>query len=62
MGHAQIGFNAGDGLRYYLVPNSNSASINSTALSTSNVGIPGKWMFSTDSSDIALKDAIFEDC
>ena len=44
--HAQIGFNAGDGVRYYMIPFSNTANINCTALQQSNVNVPRKWMFS----------------
>ena len=44
--NAQIGFNAGDGKRYFLVPNSNIPSISNYALTESNVGEQGKWMFS----------------
>ena len=50
--HAQVGFNAGDGKRFYIVPSSNTAGIAQAALLGSNVGIPGKWMFSIDGSDI----------
>lgn len=46
---AQIGFNAGDGKRYFLVPNSNTANISTYALEESNVGEAGKWMFSITS-------------
>ena len=46
---AQIGFNAGDGKRYFLVPNSNTANISTYALQESNVGEAGKWMFSITS-------------
>lgn len=44
--YAQIGFNAGDGRRNFLVPHSNTANISNYALSESNVGEQGKWMFS----------------
>ena len=44
--YAQIGFNAGDGKRFYLVPSSNTPNIPNVALADSNVGIPSKWMFS----------------
>ncbi|XP_065664378.1 protein mesh-like [Hydra vulgaris] len=49
---AQVGFNAGDGKRFFLMPNSNTAKISETALFQSNVGVPGKWIFSTDANDI----------
>ena len=44
--YAQIGFNAGDGVRYYTFLSSNTPNISSFALTQSNVNIPGKWMFS----------------
>ncbi|ESO08884.1 hypothetical protein HELRODRAFT_168802 [Helobdella robusta] len=43
---AQIGFNAGDMKRYFLVPFSNTDKISEYALQNSNVGSPGEWMFS----------------
>jgi len=51
--HAQIGFNAGDGRRFYLVPYSNTANISNVGLLESNVGIPGKWIFEIDGDDIS---------
>jgi hypothetical protein len=50
--HAQVGFNAGDGKRFFLVDGSNTPNINQTALQQSNVGKAGKWMFDTASDDI----------
>ena len=51
--HAQVGFNAGDGKRYYLVQSSNTNAIANVALLTSNVGKAGKWMFKIDGDDIS---------
>ena len=51
--HAQIGFNAGDGRRFYMVPSSNTANIKYTAIQQSNVNIPRKWMFSVAEESIA---------
>ncbi|XP_012564072.2 protein mesh [Hydra vulgaris] len=51
-GFAQVGFNAGDGKRFFIMPNSNTAGISEFALFQSNVGVPGKWIFSTDSNNI----------
>ena len=51
--HAQIGFNAGDGRRFYMVPSSNTANIKYTAMQQSNVNIPQKWMFSVAAESIA---------
>lgn len=42
--YAQAGFNDGDGVNYFLVPGSNTQDIINIS-STSNVGIPGKWIF-----------------
>jgi len=41
---AQAGYNDGFGVNYFVVPGSNTPDILSIA-STSNVGIPGKWIF-----------------
>ncbi|XP_047123553.1 protein mesh-like [Hydra vulgaris] len=51
-GFAQVGFNAGDGKRFFLMPKSKTAGIPEIALFHSNVGNPGKWIFSTDANDI----------
>ena len=48
----QVGFNAGDGLRYFSVPGSREAAI-ADVETTSNVGLPGRWMFRID--DVAVK-------
>ena len=41
---AQAGFNDGYGVNYFVVPGSNTSGIVNIS-STSNVGIPGKWIF-----------------
>ena len=43
----QVGFNAGDGLRYFSVPGSRQAAIVDVE-TTTNVGLPGRWMFRID--------------
>jgi len=48
---AQVGFNAGDGIRFSVVPESRRPEIINIA-STSNVDIPGVWMFRVDQEDI----------
>ena len=48
---AQVGFNAGDGLRFATVPNSQTPEIINIS-STSNVGIPGVWIFRVDQGEI----------
>ena len=41
---ALAGFNAGDGTSYYIISESRTSSIINIA-STTNVGIPGTWIF-----------------
>ena len=48
---AQVGFNAGDGVRFAIVPGSRTASIINIA-STSNVGINGVWIYRVDAAEI----------
>ena len=47
---AQVGFNAGDGVRYFSIPGSQTAAIVNID-TTSNVGVPGLWMFRVDQND-----------
>ncbi|KAK2158739.1 hypothetical protein NP493_1775g00021 [Ridgeia piscesae] len=47
-----VGFNAGDGVRYFSVPGSRGASI-ADVETTSNVGLRGRWMFRID--DVSVK-------
>ena len=44
---AQVGFNAGDGIRFASVPGSQTAEI-ANIEETSNVGVPGLWIFRVD--------------
>eukprot|EP00057_Strongylocentrotus_purpuratus_P029925 XP_780234.3 PREDICTED: sushi domain-containing protein 2 [Strongylocentrotus purpuratus] len=48
---AQVGFNAGDGVTYYSVPGSQTAAVVDIE-TTSNIGVPGRWVFRTDNSNI----------
>ena len=48
---AQVGFNAGDGIRFFVVPQSRMPEIINIT-TTSNVDIPGVWMFRVDQEDI----------
>ena len=48
---AQVGFNAGDGVRYELVPGSRTHDILNIS-TTSNVGIPGTWIFQVDKEEV----------
>ena len=50
---AQVGFDAGDGIRYATIPGSQTdAIINITQ--TSNVGIPGVWIFRIDGQEVVV--------
>lgn len=48
---AQVGFNAGDGVRSYRVPESQTAAVLNISM-TSNVGVPGVWIFQVNGEDI----------
>ncbi len=47
----QVGFNAGDGLRFTTLPGSQTDAVRRLA-STSNVASPGKWVYRVDAEDI----------
>jgi len=49
---AQGGFNAGDGVRFFSIPGSQTAAIVDIE-TTSNVGVPGLWMFRVDQNSIS---------
>ena len=49
---AQVGFNAGDGIRFASVPGSQTPDIINID-TTSNVGIAGVWIFRVDEFEIA---------
>eukprot|EP00057_Strongylocentrotus_purpuratus_P021273 XP_011675747.1 PREDICTED: sushi, nidogen and EGF-like domain-containing protein 1 [Strongylocentrotus purpuratus] len=48
---AQVGFNAGDGVTFYSVPGSRTAAVVNIE-TTSNIDVPGRWVFRTDNSNI----------
>ena len=48
---AQVGFNAGDNIRFFSHPASQDLKLINIA-STSNVDIPGVWIFRVDREDI----------
>ena len=48
---AQVGFNAGDGIRFFAVPESRSPGIINID-TTSNVDVPGVWVFRVDQEGI----------
>lgn len=48
---ALVGYNAGDGIRYETVPESMTAEIINIT-TTSNVGIPGVWVFQVDGREM----------
>jgi len=50
---AQVGFNAGDGIRYAAIPQSRTNEILNIA-STSNIGVPGIWVFRTDEDAVVI--------
>uniref|UniRef100_A0ACB8FAR7 Uncharacterized protein n=1 Tax=Sphaerodactylus townsendi TaxID=933632 RepID=A0ACB8FAR7_9SAUR len=56
---AQAGFNAGDGKRYFNIPGSRTDDIVDVEMTT-NVGIPGRWVFRIDDAQNAGK--CIEDC
>ena len=47
----QAGFNAGDGIRYFSIPNSRTPSIINIT-STSNYQVPGLWIFQVDGESV----------
>ena len=49
---ALVGYNAGDGVRYATVPESMTPEIINIS-STSNVGVPGVWIFRVDREEIS---------
>ena len=51
VGFATVGFNAGDMENFATVPGSNTANVINIS-STSNVGIPGMWMFQVNGVQI----------
>lgn len=48
---AQVGFNAGDGIRFTSVPGSQTPAIINID-TTSNVGNPGVWIFQVDADEV----------
>ena len=50
---AHAGFNAGDGIRFALLPQSDTPEIINVS-TTSNIGMPGVWMFQVDEENITV--------
>ncbi|XP_064419080.1 sushi, nidogen and EGF-like domain-containing protein 1 [Latimeria chalumnae] len=50
---AQAGFNAGDGRRYFNIPGSRTEDIVDVE-TTTNVGIPGRWVFRIDDAQVQV--------
>ena len=50
---AQVGFNAGDGIRFADVPGSQTDAIVNID-TTSNVGMPGVWKFRVDEEEVEV--------
>lgn len=49
---AQVGFNAGDGIRYYSLPTSRTEEIVSIDQNPGNTGVKGLWIFRVDQNMI----------
>ena len=49
---AQAGFNAGDGIRHFTIEGSQTPAIVNIS-TTSNIGVPGKYMFRVDDTTVA---------
>ncbi|XP_038605122.1 sushi, nidogen and EGF-like domain-containing protein 1 isoform X2 [Tachyglossus aculeatus] len=54
---AQAGFNAGDGKRYFNIPGSRTDDIADVEMTT-NVGIPGRWVFRIDDAQVQVGGCI----
>ena len=52
-GRASAGYNAGDGITYYMIPGSSSQEIINISLTT-NVEQPGVWVFQVDRNELLL--------
>ena len=52
---AQVGFDAGDGVRFATIPESQTAAIINIS-STSNVGITGMWIFRVEEQKILISE------
>ena len=50
---AQVGFNAGDGVRFEIVPESRTSDIINIDM-TSNVAVPGVWVFQVDGENVTM--------
>ena len=56
---AQVGFNAGDGVRFAIVPESRTSDIINIDM-TSNVAVPGMWVFQVDGENVKIGGCQFE--
>ena len=54
---AQGGFNAGDGERFFSIPGSQTSAI-LNVFNTTNIGVPGLWVFRVDLNSIAEPENI----
>ncbi len=48
---AQVGFNAGDGVHYYVLPGSRTEGV-ANVTTDSNMGVPGMWAFKVSGTTI----------
>ena len=55
---AQAGFNAGDGIRHFTINGSQTPAIVDIE-TTSNIGIPGKYLFRVDDATIITREDAF---
>ena len=55
LNRAQVGINAGDGVRFFSHPDSNMVELLDITF-TSNVGKPGMWVIRTDREGILIQD------
>ena len=58
-GRVNIGFNAGDGVRSYMLPLAFSG-LEITVENTSNIDLPGVYMFRVDGSQVQLPEMSME--
>ena len=56
----QVGFNAGDGNRFYTIPGLGMDALINNISMTSNIGVPGKWIFQVDGEEIQLPLPVFQ--
>ena len=48
----QLGFSSGDGTRHYTLPGTDKVDGRLTLEQTSNVNVPGRWVFRVDATNV----------